>query len=499
MDSRPAARHPEQGRHAYRKSEYFVLPSDTLPDSMAGMEIFRARTDHIFIEQFQALPGQAWVLLGTNRSGIDDFFDLVAGRPFSGTVQELSLPDQPGVVSFKDQQAVYESELKKDQTDFMDRLDPGTPARDFLKHIHRHADLIRALDMTDSLDKGYRQLSTGQTRKLLLLAPITKGTTCLMIQAPFDGLDPGSCKELDRAMCHLFSTGIQILMFVYNPADMPSWTTHLGIVADGRLIYQGPADQVPEHFLKQAKTPDFQATVQDFSPTGQTSSDTHEKKELVGLHHCTAGYGGNTVFTDLTLVVEQGDHTLITGPNGSGKSTLLQVITGDHPACYTSNLTLFGIRRGTGESIWEIKQHMGIVSPDLHRNFRVPGSVLACILSGLFDSIGLYNPVTDSQKKKALAWLGRLDMTSAATVPFRNLTYADQRLVLIARALIKGPRMLILDEPTQGLDTPNRMAVLDFLADVAKDDLSTILYVSHREDECRDFFVQHIRMAPPAR
>ncbi len=465
---------------------------------LGAMKIIRARTDHIFIEQFQALPGQAWVLLGTNRSGIDDFFALVAGRPFSGKVEERSLPDRPGVVSFKDQQAVYESELKKDETDFQDRLDPGTPARDFLKHIERHTDLIEALDMTDSLDKGYRQLSTGQTRKLLLLAPITKGTTCLVIQAPFDGLDPGSCKELDRAMRHLFSKGIQILMFVYNPADMPSWTTHLGIVADGRLIYQGPAEQVPEHFLNQAKTPDFQATVQDFSPPEQTSSDTQEKKELVRLHHCTAGYGGNTVFTDLTLVVDQGDHTLITGPNGSGKSTLLQVITGDHPACYTSNLTLFGIRRGTGESIWEIKQHMGIVSPDLHRNFRVPGSVLACILSGLFDSIGLYNPVTDSQKKRAMTWLARLNMASAATVSFRDLTYADQRLVLIARALIKGPRILILDEPTQGLDQPNRIAILDFLADVAKDGLSTILYVSHREDECRDFFVQHIRMTPPA-
>jgi molybdate transport system ATP-binding protein len=175
------------------------------------------------------------------------------------------------------------------------------------------------------------------------------------------------------------------------------------------------------------------------------------------------------------------------------------VITGDHPACYTCDLTLFGIRRGTGESIWDIKQHMGIVSPDLHRNFRVPGSVLACILSGLFDSIGLYQPVTETQEKKAMAWLSRLNMQSRASVPFRDLSYADQRLVLIARALIKGPELLILDEPTQGLDAPNRMAVLDFLAEVAKDGLGTILYVSHREDEGRSFFVQRIRMTAPAR
>lgn len=466
---------------------------------MAAMKIIQARTDHVYIEHFQALPGQAWTLLGTNRSGIDDLFDLVSGRHVKGRVEELSLPDQPGVVSFKDQQAVYESELKKDETDFMDRLDPGTPARDFLKHIHRHADLIQALGMTDSLGKGYRQLSTGQTRKLLLLAPITKGTTCLVIQAPFDGLDQDSCKELDKAMHHLFSKGIQILMFVYNPSDIPSWTTHLGIVAEGNLIYQGVADQVPVSCLARTSRPDFQATAQDFSPADETCSDTQEKKELVRLHGCTAGYGGQAVFSDLSLVVGQGDHTLITGPNGSGKSTLLQVITGDHPACYTCDLTLFDIHRGTGESIWDIKQHMGIVSPDLHRNFRVPGSVLACILSGLFDSIGLYNPVTDTQKRRAMTWLTRLNMESVAAVPFRNLSYADQRLVLIARALIKGPKLLILDEPTQGLDKPNRDAVLDFLADVTKDNLSTILYVSHREDECRHFFVKHIKMAPPGR
>lgn len=237
----------------------------------------------MYIEQFQALPGQAWTFLGTNRSGIDDLFDLVSGRQIKGRVAERSLPDQPAVISFKDQQAVYESELKKDDTDFLDRLDPGTPARNFLEDIQAHAGLIEALGMTDSLDKGYRQLSTGQTRKLLLLALITKGTTCLVIQAPFDGLDPDSCKELDRAMCHLFSKGIQILMFVYNPADIPSWTTHLGVVANGGLVFQGPADQVPASCLTRTSRPDFQATVQDFSPADETRSDTHEKKNWSGF------------------------------------------------------------------------------------------------------------------------------------------------------------------------------------------------------------------------
>jgi molybdate transport system ATP-binding protein len=192
--------------------------------------------------------------------------------------------------------------------------------------------------------------------------------------------------------------------------------------------------------------------------------------------------------------MNQGDHTLVTGPNGSGKSTLLQVITGDHPACYTNDLTIFGIRRGTGESIWDVKQHMGIMSSDLHRNFRVPGSVLSCILSGLFDSIGLYSQVTPAQKRLAFYWLERLGLKKAAATAFRDLAHADQRLVLIARALIKTPRLLVLDEPTQGLDEQNRAAILDFLADMAAEAKGTILYVSHREDEFRSFFCQHIQM-----
>ncbi|MFA5905313.1 MAG: ATP-binding cassette domain-containing protein, partial [Desulfobacula sp.] len=193
--------------------------------------------------------------------------------------------------------------------------------------------------------------------------------------------------------------------------------------------------------------------------------------------------------------IAEGEHTLITGPNGSGKSTLLQMITGDHPACYQNDLMIFGIQRGSGESIWDLKKDMGIVSSDLHRNYRVPGSALSCILSGYFDSIGVYRNVTPGQKEQAVKWLERTGMKTKAQIPFRSLSFSDQRLLLIARALIKVPKLLILDEPTQGMDEMNRKAVLDFIESTAKKKICTVLYVSHREDEFREFFTQHIRMA----
>ncbi len=448
----------------------------------------------MYIRQFQALPGQAWCIWGANRSGIEDFFNLVSEKKRDGTADTLVLPERLGVVSFKYQQEIYEAELKKDQTDFLDRLDPGTLARDFLKNPAKHAGLIRAMDMTACLDQGYRQLSSGQARKLMILSQITRGVSCLVIQAPFEGLDQGSCKELDKALFHLFCRKIQLLLYVNNQADIPSWTTHLAIVASGSLKDQGPADQVLRKIRSNPARADFTATVQDLDQTQHRAREEPGTSCLIQLHKGSAGYGGQPVFTDLDLVVNQGDHTLVTGPNGSGKSTLLQVITGDHPACYTNDLTIFGIRRGTGESIWDLKQHMGIMGSDLHRNFRVPGSVLACILSGLFDTIGLYSRVTPAQEQLAMYWLERLGLKQAAATAFRDLAHADQRLVLIARALIKTPRLLILDEPTQGLDEQNRAAILDFLADLAAEAKGTILYVSHREDEFRNFFCRHIQM-----
>ena len=142
------------------------------------------------------------------------------------------------------------------------------------------------------------------------------------------------------------------------------------------------------------------------------------------------------------------------------------------------------------------QKDMGIVSSELHRNYYVPGTVLHCVISGYFDSIGIYQPYTPQQEAEALKWLKRINLKEKAGTSFRDLAFSAQRMVLIARALIKLPKLLILDEPTQGIDEINRTAILDFLEEIAKEKLCTILYVSHREDEYRDFFIQHIKLVP---
>lgn len=460
------------------------------------------------IERFLATSREAWCLMGNNRSGVEDFFALLDGKNpaiHAEAIQAecIDLPKNLGIVSFRGQQEVFEQELKIDDTDFLDKIDPGTPAGSFLKNVPLHADLIKALNMTESLDKGYRQLSTGQSRKLMLLSQITRGVSWLAIQAPYEGLDTQSCAELNKTLTLLHRQGIGILITVNNKADIPDFCTHLGLFADGRLDIQGAkaATLATLAKTKNQGDPDFKVSVKELIGD-QNKDDTRplEKNaattELIYLKNGSAGYGGKHLFTGLNLKIHTNDHTLVTGPNGCGKSTLLQVITGDHPACYQNDLRIFGTQRGTGESIWELKRDMGIVSPELHRNYFVPGSTLHCILSGFFDSIGLYQKYSSQNEQQAKKMLERTGLIHEAQTPFRKLSFPNQRLVLIARALIKVPRLLILDEPTQGLDQLNRKAVLDFLEQVAAERMSTILYVSHRQDEFRDFFKSRIKLSP---
>ena len=182
---------------------------------------------------------------------------------------------------------------------------------------------------------------------------------------------------------------------------------------------------------------------------------------LVQLVGGRVRYGEQVVFERLDFSVAAGQHTLIEGPNGSGKSSLLEMITGDHPQAYSNDLHLFGRRRGSGETVWDIKKNVGVVSARLHRDYRVGGSVEEVLLSGLFDSIGVYQQPSPAIARGRRAWLEWLELGLAPSAAFRELSFGQQRLVLIARAAIKVPPLVVMDEPTAGLDADNRARALD--------------------------------------
>lgn len=195
--------------------------------------------------------------------------------------------------------------------------------------------------------------------------------------------------------------------------------------------------------------------------------------------------------------IQAGEHWQVTGPNGSGKTCLLNLITGDHPQCYTNDIFVFGMQRGSGESIWQIKRYIGYVSSSLQWEYRVSINVRNVIISGFYDSIGLYQKYTDRERVIAEQWLALLGMSERATEPFNQLSYGDQRLVLIARAMVKHPTLLILDEPCLGLDDLNRQLVLALIEKICAGTETTVLYVNHRAQDNIAGIHQHLALSQP--
>jgi molybdate transport system ATP-binding protein len=196
--------------------------------------------------------------------------------------------------------------------------------------------------------------------------------------------------------------------------------------------------------------------------------------------------------------VQPGEHWKISGPNGAGKSTLLSLVSGDNTQAYANDITLFGIKRGSGETVWDIKKRIGLVSTAFQQDYRVGVTVRIAVISGFFDSIGMYHDYSKKQLDIAMEWLRMLHMDQHAETPLRNLSYGEQRLVLLARAMVKQPNLLILDEPCQGLDDVNREMVLKLIDHLGRTGTSQILYVTHHQEDRIPCITNSLRLMPAA-
>ena len=298
------------------------------------------------IKNWQVLENESWCILGRNGAGKQYLDQLLTGTLQPAAVDVFNIPhaDKVGMVSFESQQDVYEYELKMDASDYTDAKDIGTKAKDFLPTDKLNDVLIDEFGLTHRLESGYRQLSTGEGRKLLILQAIFNGVELLVCDNPFDSLDEASCLALSNALARLSKKGINVLLMLNNRQDIPPWCNNIAFIERGQLDVVGKLNT--DETKRQLDA--LLAPVSDEVswPTNLQELCDYKYSYLVKLIKGKVQYKGVSVFEDLDVYIKPLQHTLITGPNGSGKSTLMQLITGDCTQCYSNDIDVLGYKRG---------------------------------------------------------------------------------------------------------------------------------------------------------
>lgn len=470
----------------YRDEIILAMQIKNLIDSCYGLKI----------DDWTMEAGQHWGIFSTYSHAGSLLGRLLAGDLKLEDAVIEGRPKKVGWVSLYLQQQLLEKELADDDTDFMDRLDYGSSVESLVSEVCSNSEQLESLlaltDLVHLRQRGFRQLSTGETRRVMLARALAIEPELLVLDEPYAGLDIAHQQQLSQLLQTL-STSIQLLIITSREDELPNCITHVAMFnvevdnASNIIHRLGDSMTISEWHdhpvMAQLNALSQQRSQQVLELIKQQRYQAKYPDPLVELKNGKVEYTDGLIFKEVNWRINNGEHWQVRGPNGCGKSTLLGLILGDHPQCYSNDITLFGKPRGSGETIWQVKEQIGIVSSALHLQYRVNCSAIEVLLSGFFDSIGLYQKPSKKQMDSAKDWLAILHMSQFERTSFKQLDYGQQRLLLIGRALIKQPVLLILDEPYQGLDFINRKLVMNTLNMIAQENLSQILYVSHHSDD----------------
>jgi molybdate transport system ATP-binding protein len=340
--------------------------------------------------------------------------------------------------------------------------------RAFQKHLYQ------LFHLEDLLDKYIILLSSGELRKYKLVANLFTKPKVLIIENPFIGLDAETRDQVKQLLATLAGQqDMQIILVLSKIDEIPEFITRVIKMLDLRFVEDivvktyYPIDRCPHAILLQKPN--------NIPPLPQ---------QIIQFNNVTIRYGERTILKDLNWVVLKGEHWALSGQNGAGKSTLLSLVCADNPQAYANDISLFGHRRGSGESIWDIKKHIGYVSPEMHRSYKQNIPAIEIVASGLKDTVGLYARPTEAERTVCLEWMNLFGIKHLADRKFLEMSSGEQRLVLLARAFVKSPDLLILDEPLHGLDLCNRNLVKTIVDRYMFDNPErTLIYVTHYENE----------------
>lgn len=458
--------------------------------------------------------GEHIAIIGENGSGKSMLVDIITQRhPLLGDwpvydfspSSNCSVSENIKYISFKDSygdNTNYFLQLRWNQQEIdntiptvrslldnaCNALKSNTASETKKKHI------LDLFDLNKLLDKRIILLSSGELRKFQIAKALFCNPRVLIIDNPFIGLDAEARNQLTILLKALASENqLQIIITVSKTDDIPEFITHVIEVKD--CIVK------PKVTRKCFLDAYCFISLDSFDTERETAilnlpykKNPHMQPEIIRLKNVYIKYGDKTILSNLNWTVMNGERWALSGKNGTGKSTLLSLICADNPQSYACNISLFGNRRGSGESIWDIKKHIGYVSPEMHRAYRQNLPAIRIVASGLSDSIGLYVKPKDGDYKICKWWMYIFGIEQFADTPFMKLSSGEQRLVLLARAFVKDPDLLILDEPFHGLDDKNSSLVKGIIETFCKRKNKTLIMVTHYTDELPPCIDRHITL-----
>jgi molybdate transport system ATP-binding protein len=436
---------------------------------------------------FTINPGERLAVVGASGSGKSTLVKALAGKQFSrGTIE---FANHPRIVTIV-QQHQFTNRSNLSSFYYQQRFNSADSEDSLTVHevLHKTGADESVIEKTISLlgmltlqHTHLIQLSNGEHKRFQLAKALLQNADWLLLDNPYTGLDVAARELLNEILDMLAEKGIHFLL-VTSPANIPSSITHIALLEDGTIT----------SIITRAE---FEAKQPVSGLQRKSISQTHSYASVPPAYHyadfsvaikmvdTNVAYHNKKILSGINWEVKKGECWNVSGHNGSGKSTLLSLVNGDNPQAFANEIYLFDRRKGSGESIWDIKQKIGYVSPELHHYFESTATCYEIVASGLFDTIGLFRRLTTQQEKIVTAWISLLEIGSFTKKIFKQLSNGEQRWVLLARALVKNPPLLILDEPCQGLDSEITARFIALINDICVNMQKTLVYVSHYEEE----------------
>lgn len=452
---------------------------------------------------FKIAKGETFVITGPSGSGKTTLAKILAGNinpsggeiVFANDFDTLMVSQQDRFVSASGIRVSYYSQRYEnpneegipDVSEYLHRAVPGIQPDWFLE-------VLSELEIEPLRDRKILSLSNGERKRVQLAEALLQNPGMLVLDQPFIGLDTHSREKLSEILHRLKKSDIT-LVIVSDEFHIPHFTDNvifLGSNANNRIV--------PYHDFHQSEKEDLNLKVDEDPELIHeiTRSESHSSL-VVRMLDVNVLFRGNKVLRNINWEIRAGEKWLLYGPNGAGKTTLLSLISTDNPQGYSNDIVLFDRQRGSGESIWDIKKKIGFVSPELHHYFLRRKSIykpalgetasysgLSCldvVLSGLKDEVGFSSLRTEMETKLARSWLRLIGMEHLEKASFLQSSLGEQRILLLARALIKLPELLVLDEPCQGLDHWQTRQFLSLLDLICTGNQTTLIYVTHRAEE----------------